>query len=79
MYNAEKFFEAIQSAGEKHLKCHELRSVLSLRDTFDREHSTSVIIGKIPKSLREDENIVWLDCFFNEELDDYITTFEYCE
>ena len=56
-----------------------LQEILTYREIFDPEHLTTVNVGRLPKFIADNENVVFLDCIFDEALDEWITLYQYCD
>lgn len=52
-----------------------LDELISNREMFDKNHNTTVIIGRLPADINERAEVVNL--WFDEGIDDYITVLEW--
>lgn len=56
----------------------ELENLVCYREMFDKNHETSILIGRLPVTREElERKVEVIDCWFDEGIDDFITVFEW--
>ena len=75
----EEFLDFLKEQTTEKVNVDKLQEILTYREKFDPDHLTTVNVGRLPKFIAENDNIVFLDCIFDEGIDDWITLYQYCD